>query len=157
MTVSVHPFPSRTRQLSSLVPTILGWKRPGKIGRCQHEKNSPDFGLGSFFLSSDIFILPAPANSHLDFGAELQEYAPTVHIRAVALKLTVCGRRFGWYTSRVSFGVLEYGAIAPYSEDKCRGICRATASGTGKIGRWQHEEEIIRLDGLTFYLYKPRT
>ena len=28
----VHPFPSRTRKLSSLLPTILGWRRPGKIG-----------------------------------------------------------------------------------------------------------------------------
>ena len=35
MAVRVHPFPSRTRQLSSLAPTILGWKRPGKIGRRQ--------------------------------------------------------------------------------------------------------------------------
>ena len=25
MAVRVHPFPSRTRQLSSLAPTILGW------------------------------------------------------------------------------------------------------------------------------------
>ena len=38
MTVGVHPFPSRTRQLSPLVPTILGWKRPGTIGRCQHKR-----------------------------------------------------------------------------------------------------------------------
>ena len=30
--VRVHPFPFRTRQLSSLVPKILGWRRPGKIG-----------------------------------------------------------------------------------------------------------------------------
>ena len=28
----VHPFPFRTRQLSSLAPKILGWRRPGKIG-----------------------------------------------------------------------------------------------------------------------------
>ena len=28
----IHPFPSRTRQLSFLVPKILGWRRPGKIG-----------------------------------------------------------------------------------------------------------------------------
>ena len=28
----VHPFPSRTRKLSSLLLTILGWRRPGKIG-----------------------------------------------------------------------------------------------------------------------------
>ena len=36
MTVRVHPFPFRTRKLSSLVPTILGWRRPGTIGGCQH-------------------------------------------------------------------------------------------------------------------------
>ena len=36
----VHPFPSRTRKLSSLVPTILGWKRPGTIGRRQHKHSS---------------------------------------------------------------------------------------------------------------------
>ena len=30
--VRVHPFPSRTRQLSSLAPKILGRRRPGKIG-----------------------------------------------------------------------------------------------------------------------------
>ena len=35
-TVRVHPFPFRTRKLSSLVPKILGWRRPGKIGICQH-------------------------------------------------------------------------------------------------------------------------
>ena len=38
MAVRVHPFPSRTRQLSSSAPTILGWKRPGKIGRRQHRR-----------------------------------------------------------------------------------------------------------------------
>ena len=32
----VHPFPFRTRKLSSFVPTILGGKLPGKIGRCWH-------------------------------------------------------------------------------------------------------------------------
>ena len=41
MTVRVHPFPFRTRQLSSLVLTILAWRRAGKIGRCQHYKGCP--------------------------------------------------------------------------------------------------------------------
>ena len=31
ITVRSHPFPFRTRSLSSLVPKILGWRRPGKI------------------------------------------------------------------------------------------------------------------------------
>ena len=38
LAMRVHPFPSRTRQLSSSVLTILGWKRPGKIRRCRHLK-----------------------------------------------------------------------------------------------------------------------
>ena len=41
----VHPFPSRTRKLSSLLPTILGWRRPGKIGsaniKAQHASVEP--------------------------------------------------------------------------------------------------------------------
>ena len=35
----VHPFPSRTRKLSSLLPTILGWRRPGKIGSANTERS----------------------------------------------------------------------------------------------------------------------
>ena len=34
----VHPFPYRTRKLSSLAPKILGGRLPGKIGRCQHKE-----------------------------------------------------------------------------------------------------------------------
>ena len=30
--VRLHPFPSRTRKLSSLAPKILVWRRTGKIG-----------------------------------------------------------------------------------------------------------------------------
>ena len=33
----VHPFPSRTRKLSSLLPTILDWRRSGKIGNANIE------------------------------------------------------------------------------------------------------------------------
>ena len=38
LTVRVHPFPFRTRQLSSPVPKILAWQRAGKIGQCQHKR-----------------------------------------------------------------------------------------------------------------------
>ena len=47
----VHPFPSRTRQLSSSVLTILGWKRPGKIRRCRHNTPVKDSLTGSYFAS----------------------------------------------------------------------------------------------------------
>ena len=36
----VHLFSSRTQKLSFSSPTILGWRRPGKIGHCQKTKNS---------------------------------------------------------------------------------------------------------------------
>ena len=35
ITARPHLFPSRTQKLSSLVPKILGWRRPGKIGCCR--------------------------------------------------------------------------------------------------------------------------
>ena len=34
--VRSHPFPFRTRKLSSPSPKILDWRRSGKIGRCQN-------------------------------------------------------------------------------------------------------------------------
>ena len=54
------------------------------------QRNTLDQSLGCFSLSSSLFVLPVPANSQLKYGAELREYAPAVHIRAVALYLTVC-------------------------------------------------------------------
>ena len=46
--VRVHPFPSRTRQLSSLAPKILGWRRPGKIGSADTKKRTVE-RLSAFF------------------------------------------------------------------------------------------------------------
>ena len=36
LTQRVHPFPFRTRKLSSVVATILVWRRTGKIAHRQH-------------------------------------------------------------------------------------------------------------------------
>ena len=49
----VHPFPSRTRKLSSLLPTILGWRRPGKIGSA----NTKEVTHASDFFFLFIFCL----------------------------------------------------------------------------------------------------
>jgi hypothetical protein len=35
MAAGSHPFPSRTRQLSSPAPMIVGPQGPSKVGRCQ--------------------------------------------------------------------------------------------------------------------------
>ena len=39
--VRVHPFPSRTRKLSSLPPKILGGKPPGKAGLANTKESRP--------------------------------------------------------------------------------------------------------------------
>ena len=41
----VHPFPFRTRKLSSAEPKILYRRRYGKIGRCRHSLEAVQFGL----------------------------------------------------------------------------------------------------------------
>ena len=48
----VHPFPSRTRKLSSLLLTILGWRRPGKIGNANTTKRSGQTRPDRFQYSS---------------------------------------------------------------------------------------------------------
>ena len=35
----VHPFPFRTRKLSSFLPKILVWRRTGKIGNANTRRN----------------------------------------------------------------------------------------------------------------------
>ena len=35
ITKGSHLFPSRTQKLSPSVPKVLGWRRPGRIGRCR--------------------------------------------------------------------------------------------------------------------------
>ena len=54
MAVGVHPFPSRTRQLSPLALTILGWKRPGKICRRRHFTRSVLMDWALFFCTSPV-------------------------------------------------------------------------------------------------------
>ena len=47
----VHPFPFRTRTLSSLLPKILAWRRAGKIGSANTKERS---GL----TRPDLFYIP---------------------------------------------------------------------------------------------------
>ena len=52
MTKGSHLFPSRTQKLSPSVPKVLGWTRPGRIGRCRNPIRSSTRRLGSFFAKS---------------------------------------------------------------------------------------------------------
>ena len=53
LTQRVHPFPSRTRKLSSAVATILGWRRPGKIAQRWHKRIK---GLGQSSWSESVIL-----------------------------------------------------------------------------------------------------
>ena len=52
----VHPFPYRTRKLSSLAPRILGWQRPGKAGRRQHKQYTEKMWYSSLYIALYMFI-----------------------------------------------------------------------------------------------------
>ncbi len=51
----VHPFPSRTRKLSSLLPTILVWRRTGKIGSANTKEESQVTFLFFFVPDEDCW------------------------------------------------------------------------------------------------------
>ena len=51
MAQGIHLFPYRTQKLSLSAPMVLGWRRPGRVGRCRIPKEvSPtNVGLISFW------------------------------------------------------------------------------------------------------------
>ena len=70
MTVRNHLFPFRTQKLSSLVPKIVGWKRPVKIGRCRlllkskQPTGRAESPVRGFALLSTISSVGSVINSH---------------------------------------------------------------------------------------------
>ena len=74
LTQRVHLFPFRTQKLSSVVPTILGWRRPGKIGIRQHETTEvrPEVLTSRSFLDSSA--VPTKTGKKRKFPPEQQRY-----------------------------------------------------------------------------------
>ncbi len=54
LTQRVHPFPFRTRKLSSAVPKILAWRRAGKIGHCRHKRDTAERKFCCFHFYSSL-------------------------------------------------------------------------------------------------------
>ena len=54
-----HLFSYRTQKLSSSAPTILDWRRSGKIGRCCIQKENHTFRVVFLFLDQHDHIPPA--------------------------------------------------------------------------------------------------
>ena len=65
MTVRSHLFPFRTQKLSSLVPKIVGWTRPVKIGRCGFSQNrTPEaYALGVLLFGATTQTPPHMENA----------------------------------------------------------------------------------------------
>ena len=70
----VHPFPSRTRKLSSLLLTILGWRRPGKIGSANTKPTT--FVVGFVFVSTPLSAAGLYLNYALGGGLISELRAP---------------------------------------------------------------------------------
>ena len=119
----VHPFPSRTRQLSSSVPTILGGQPPGKIGRRRHKKELRPKGLSSFLFQRH------PMSRGLPFGRTVRNIVASLAWSASRRSLFLPVRR------------------APFICRRQRG----PANPPGKIGRRRHKKATSSLCWLFFY------
>ena len=69
MTQRFHLFPFRTQKLSSVVPKIVGWRRPAKIGRCRlsllRKATFPQrCGRVAFFVVSHGKTSPGPEKTN---------------------------------------------------------------------------------------------
>ena len=64
MAKGIHLFPYRTQKLSLSAPMVLGWRRPGRVGRCRIPKrNQPHIcGVDFFFQTDSFYSLAIPAN-----------------------------------------------------------------------------------------------
>ena len=120
----VHPFPFRTRQLSSFLLTILGWRRPGKIGSCRIPKKRTVQTDCSFLCHSVVLYLPRPRATKLaGDGAEaerplcgMQRSGCPVNkgaLQAAAPQGDYCELRTYWVLARISVAQCErYGRIS---------------------------------------------
>ena len=74
-----HPFPSRTRQLSPHAPRVLGWKRPGRVGRRRFLQNKTlPFTAEGFYspVMGGVIILEFPGRNLQGFDEYIQSLAP---------------------------------------------------------------------------------
>ena len=58
MAKGIHLFPYRTQKLSLSAPMVLGWRRPGRVGRCRiPQRKASDECLGLFLCVSGEILL----------------------------------------------------------------------------------------------------
>ncbi len=99
MAMRFHPFPFRTRKLSSFASKILGWRRPGKIDRCRHLRYS------SIAQSVEHLTVNQGVTGSSPVGGASKKHLPNgrcffIVIRRMQLKSTAIARR-GWYLETI--------------------------------------------------------
>jgi hypothetical protein len=136
MAAGIHPFPSRTRQLSSPAPMVLGGRLPGRVGRRRNTSRNPQHNVLGVFCSPLLFSLISFFASHLIVavrGASAGQPSRTssvfiwLHRRAIltiaALKLLRGARR-----ARVHLAVTLLGRPFREVEQHRLGMDRAAMS-----------------------------
>ena len=53
----IHLFPFRTQKLSLSAPMVLGWRRPGRVGRCRIQTEETQRKLGLFSYPSFLPVM----------------------------------------------------------------------------------------------------
>ena len=63
MAKGIHLFPYRTQKLSLSAPMVLGWRRPGRVGRCRiPQRKASDDVWGFFFVHPVRFFFQVVFN-----------------------------------------------------------------------------------------------
>ena len=96
LTVRVHLFPFRTQKLSSPVPTILVWRRTGKIGQCQHKgfgAHVKPFAFASLAQQVEHAAVNRRVVGSNPTGGAIQRYCRHDIVTAIFLKwfFHICG------------------------------------------------------------------
>ena len=60
MAKGIHLFPYRTQKLSLSAPMVLGWRRPGRVGRCRIPRERDLTDVRSLFLCDGERDSPVP-------------------------------------------------------------------------------------------------
>ena len=63
MAKGIHLFPYRTQKLSLSAPMVLGWRRPGRVGRCRIPQRKASDDVWGFF-----FVHPVTSISQVVFN-----------------------------------------------------------------------------------------
>ena len=67
MAKGIHLFPYRTQKLSLSAPMVLGWRRPGRVGRCRIPQRKASDDVWGFF-----FVHPVRSFFQVVFQANVQ-------------------------------------------------------------------------------------